>query len=354
MNMPMKAIFVEMAKAAKHIPPLRSKRLDPSETGYIAPQGEGGGYHSCWYPVMLSSDVAKGEVKATEFLDGQVIVYRGESGTPYVRSAFCRHMGAHLGLGTVMGEEIRCPFHHWRYDNEGRCVAIPAGDAIPKQARLFSFPTAEKWGMIWAFNGEKPLYGLPYFAVEDNDNLIYKTKIHSIIPQDHWVLLSNSCDFQHLESLHGVTIHTKPEDILQPDEYHLEGPIEFSDPETGRTRQMMRDFGTCCLTLSGELNGMTVCTMAALKPIPGNRTEFFTVTATPKPQDDSPQAMEAAYGVLHAFEVFFDRLAEEDTPIMNTARFKQDLITSSDWALNKYLSFVRNFPRAHPSAKFIS
>ena len=354
MNAPMKAIFEQMAVAAKSIEPLRRKRLDPDHQGYIAPQGEAGGYHACWYPVMLSSEVEPGEVKSTEFLDGQVIVYRGESGTAYVRSAFCRHMGAHLGLGTVMDEDVRCPFHHWRYGSDGRCSAIPAGDAIPRNARLFAFPTAEKWGLIWAFNGEEPLYDLPYFDVEDNEGLIYKTKSNYVIPQDHWVLLSNSCDFQHLEALHGVKVHTKPKDIHQPDPYHLEGPIDFEDPETGRTKQMMRDFGTCCLTLTGVLNGVTVCTMAAMKPLPGNRTLFYTVTAVPRPADGSEEAMHQAQGMLHAFEAFFDRLADEDTPIMKTARFKQDLVTASDWALVKYLSFVRNFPRAHPSATFIA
>jgi hypothetical protein len=78
------------------------------------------------------------------------------------------------------------------------------------------------------------------------------------------------------------------------------------------------------------------------------------VTAVPRPADDSAEAMAQTQGVLHAFEAFFDRLAEEDTPIMKTARFKQDLVTASDWALVKYLAFVRDFPRTHPSAPFIA
>ena len=35
------------------------------------------------------------------------------------------------------------------------------GDPPPPAARLFRFPTAERYGLIWAFNGEQPLFEIP-------------------------------------------------------------------------------------------------------------------------------------------------------------------------------------------------
>ena len=41
------------------------------------------------------------------------------------------------------------------------CVQIPTGDKNPPAAKIFSYPVAEAWGLIWAFNGETPLFAVP-------------------------------------------------------------------------------------------------------------------------------------------------------------------------------------------------
>src|SRR5579862_3754237 len=109
---------------------------------------QAGGFHQCWYAIARSEEVAPGQVIGRDFLADRAIVYRGESGTPTVMSAWCRHLGADLSLGTVIGDEVRCAFHHWQYGTDGICRKIPASEKIPKAARLFRFPTAEKWGLI--------------------------------------------------------------------------------------------------------------------------------------------------------------------------------------------------------------
>jgi len=47
-------------------------------------------------------------------------------------------------------------------------------------------------------------------------------------------------------------------------------------------------------------------------------------------------------------------IVSEDIPIMQTIHFRPGTLTKSDKALGKFLQYVRNFPRAHPSAEFIS
>src|SRR5262245_9767650 len=113
-------------------------------------QGEGG-YDQCWYPLALSRDVPAGTVLGRDFLSGRAVVWRGEDGAARVHSAYCRHLGADLSVGKVMGSELRCAFHHWRYDGGGTCRATAGGDAVPLDTRLFAFPTAERFGLIWAF-----------------------------------------------------------------------------------------------------------------------------------------------------------------------------------------------------------
>ena len=41
------------------------------------------------------------------------------------------------------------------------CVQIPTGDKNPPAAKIFSYPVAEAWGLIWAFNGGDRPFSLP-------------------------------------------------------------------------------------------------------------------------------------------------------------------------------------------------
>src|SRR3546814_3864821 len=70
-------------------------------------------------------------------------------------------MGADVGLGQVVGNNVRCPYHHWEYNGQGSCVRIPSGDKIPKDTSLFSFPCEETQGLIWVFLGKEPTYPVP-------------------------------------------------------------------------------------------------------------------------------------------------------------------------------------------------
>ena len=53
-----------------------------------------------------------------------------------VLDAFCPHMGAHLGFGgEVVGNSIKCPFHGWSFDREGKCQRIPYTSRLTEEVR---------------------------------------------------------------------------------------------------------------------------------------------------------------------------------------------------------------------------
>jgi phenylpropionate dioxygenase-like ring-hydroxylating dioxygenase large terminal subunit len=140
----------------------------PGRTGILArdavtPSREpapGGPHAQCWYPVALSEEVRERPL-GVDFLGARVAVYRRASGAPVVLGARCPHMGADLSQGEVVGDELRCMFHHFRYGPDGRCAGVPSGEPPPRAARVASYPTAECWGLVWAFNGPQPLFAPP-------------------------------------------------------------------------------------------------------------------------------------------------------------------------------------------------
>ena len=83
-------------------------------------------YPNGWLPVHISEDIIKGQVKPIFALGHDLIIYRGSSGKVFVFDAYCPHLGANLGVGgTVIGDDVICPFHGWQFNNQGQCVAIP-------------------------------------------------------------------------------------------------------------------------------------------------------------------------------------------------------------------------------------
>src|SRR5690606_14919696 len=85
----------------------------------------GEGYHQCWYPVALSDDLPKGSLLGTEFCDDRIVIYRGDDGVARTTIPYCKHMGSDLSVGDVVGNELRCAFHHWHYGPDGSCTKIP-------------------------------------------------------------------------------------------------------------------------------------------------------------------------------------------------------------------------------------
>ena len=112
-------------------------------------------YHQCWFPVALASDLPAGRPLGRDILGTRVIVYRDASGRALVQGAYCPHLGADLSVGEVVEGQIRCAYHHWRFDCAGR-ASIYRRATDPAGARIPTYPSAEAWGLIWAFNGEAP------------------------------------------------------------------------------------------------------------------------------------------------------------------------------------------------------
>ena len=52
-------------------------------------------------------------------------------------------LGAHLGVQSeVVGNDLRCAFHHWSFNGAGAVTDIPYTDVVPPQAKRGSNATA--------------------------------------------------------------------------------------------------------------------------------------------------------------------------------------------------------------------
>jgi 3-ketosteroid 9alpha-monooxygenase subunit A len=127
-----------------------------------------------WYCIGYTDELANGEVKNIHYFDRDMVLFRTESGELGLTDPYCPHLGAHLGHGgEVVGESIRCPFHHWSYDNSGFVTDVPYAKQIPPKAMgkacLKTYPIVEKNQVIWAWY--HPENVVPFFDVIENPEL---------------------------------------------------------------------------------------------------------------------------------------------------------------------------------------
>ena len=246
------------------------------------PQGPDG-YHVGWYPVCLSGALDGDRIAGAEFLNGRVVAFRGPEGDVAVMSAYCRHLGADLGIGELLDGCVRCAFHHWTYNADGQCVSIPVEGAPPAEARLYVFPSAERFGIVWAYNGDTPTE-LPDFHGFDVDELYTKPAPAETIREygvEPWTLLTNSVDIQHLRALHGLEIDVDPE-AIEISDHNVEYDAHIVDPNLGPMEQHIKVYGTNTIMLTGEMAGMKVFMGSSAVPLPSGGSRNFQFAATPK------------------------------------------------------------------------
>jgi nitrite reductase/ring-hydroxylating ferredoxin subunit len=166
-------------------------------------------YPASWYLFGRSSQLGRRPLGQT-MLGRQLVGFRTESGRAVVMDGRCSHLGANLALGRVVGESIRCPFHHWEYGPDGGCTRIPAQTMIPALARQAAYPTAERHGYVFLFNGAKALFPLPFFFDERPEDFVAGRPIRFVADCSWYMLAANGFDAEHFGAVHDRTLTGPP------------------------------------------------------------------------------------------------------------------------------------------------
>lgn len=326
------------------------------------------GYHQNWYAICKSSELKTGSIVGRDFLDNKVIAYRGANGKAQVLSAYCSHIGADLSIGDVVGNEVRCPFHHWQYNQDGICTKIPAGCKIPERARQRAFPTAEKWGLVWAFNGETPLFDVPGVRGYEEDEILYRVKEYEGgFPVSPWVLICNSHDYQHLRSLHDLEIKDGPSNMVSKD-YVLEHDVSYVMPGGVPVLNWNRVTGTNTFSAISKTPTAPFFGMWTGTRTHGEFTRGYMLAGVPKKiaeergegsvLDYISMAGRMVTSLVKDAERLFRAskfmigFLKDDEDVLKTIKFRQGVMVEADQVLLMYLKYVREFPKANMLAGY--
>ena len=121
-----------------------------------------------WHPIALSADVVARPQKV-RILGEDLILFRDGKGRPGLLTPRCAHRGTSLYYGKVDENGIRCCYHGWQFDVEGRCLdqpCEPEGGLRKDRIRQPWYPVEDRYGLVFAYMGppdKKPL--LPRWEV---------------------------------------------------------------------------------------------------------------------------------------------------------------------------------------------
>lgn len=159
-----------------------------------------------WYCASWSSELADDQLLARTLLNEPVLIYRRHDGTPVAIGNRCPHRFAPLSLGRKEGDAVACPYHGLVFGPDGQCTYNPHGDgAIPKAARVPSYPLVERWEALWIWMGDAERADpalIPDLAQASPRSGWAHVTGHLEVPVNYELVADNLLDLSHVPYLH--------------------------------------------------------------------------------------------------------------------------------------------------------
>ncbi|HEY1666228.1 MAG TPA: Rieske 2Fe-2S domain-containing protein, partial [Trebonia sp.] len=111
-----------------------------------------------WTPACLSAEIpAPGSPPVRVRLLGEnLVAFRDTRGRAGLVQENCPHRGASLYFGRNEEASLRCVYHGWAFDVDGKCVDMPSEPApFCEKVRIRAYPVHESGGIAWAYLGPR-------------------------------------------------------------------------------------------------------------------------------------------------------------------------------------------------------
>src|ERR1700682_2703813 len=154
-----------------------------------------------WYLFGATRELSDRPV-SENMLGREIVAFRTTGGQVVAMDARCSHVGTNLGKGTIVGDQIQCPYHGWRYGPDGRCAAIPSGCPIPDFAYQKTYAVQERHGYVFLFNGAVPSFPLPWFLDVREEGFV-ASRPFAFTTESAWPSVTgHAFDLQHFLFVH--------------------------------------------------------------------------------------------------------------------------------------------------------
>jgi len=190
---------------------MNAKMLDQAKNELLTRVGKGTPMGELmrryWMPIAAVSEFENRTIKPVRLMGEDLTLYRDLSGTFGLVDRRCPHRRADLTYGFVEQCGLRCNYHGWLFDEQGRCKEQPYEDLAAPQAhfkdkiQIRSYPVEIKAGLIWAYMGPEPTPLLPDWEPFSWPNGFVQI-VFAEVPCNWFQCQENSIDPLHFEWIH--------------------------------------------------------------------------------------------------------------------------------------------------------
>jgi phenylpropionate dioxygenase-like ring-hydroxylating dioxygenase large terminal subunit len=110
-----------------------------------------------WQPAALVDELdSRRPIKPVRLMGEDLVIFRDDKGQYGLLGRACPHRGTDLAYGRLEDGGLRCAFHGWLFDVEGRCLQTPAepqDSNLCRNIRQKAYPVVERSGILFAYMG---------------------------------------------------------------------------------------------------------------------------------------------------------------------------------------------------------
>src|SRR6185312_2900898 len=159
-----------------------------------------------WHPIATSAQLPAPDCAPlrTKLLGENFVVFRDSDGKVGVLDEGCPHRGVSLALGRVEEGGLRCLYHGWKFNVEGRLLETPnhPDPRICDVIKAKAYPVREVSGLIWAYIGdaakEPPFRRYAFDEVPASNRVIHRIDVQA----NYLQLAEGGVDSSHVGILH--------------------------------------------------------------------------------------------------------------------------------------------------------
>ena len=158
-----------------------------------------------WHPIFPEARLRENPVQKVRILCEDLVLYRDRSGTLGLIGERCPHRATHLRFGIPEQEGLRCCYHGWLFNEQGRCIQQPLeppDSTFKEKIQITAYPVQEMGGLIWAYLGPEPAPLLPRWDLYVRPDGFRQIVAHRL-PCNWLQVMENRGDLGHAIYLHG-------------------------------------------------------------------------------------------------------------------------------------------------------
>jgi 5,5'-dehydrodivanillate O-demethylase len=174
-----------------------------------------------WVPAAPSCDLTAGQVRKIRLFGEDLVLYRDTKGRLGLLEEQCPHRRTSLAYGCVDDQGLRCSYHGWKFNAEGKCLEVPSEPAdspLLRRVQARAYQVQELGGLIFAYLGPAPAPLLPRYDLFVWEGVLRDVGV-ATIPCNWLQIMENSVDPSHIEWLHGhfpAHVHNATGEELPP------------------------------------------------------------------------------------------------------------------------------------------